>query len=229
MHLDHVVIAVRDLDAAIHTYRTMGFTVVRGGTHANRATHNALIMFADETYLELLAPTGVSSVPGLIDFSILLPAHETGKSGVNVVGFAQRSDDLDADIGRLRETGFTTGEMIPGERQREDGTVVQWKLTLLDGGFAPFVIQDVTPRHWRITDDPALTTHSNRVVGLHSVDIAVHDLETACARYATFAGVTLHEVTNDQPLGLLGVQVVLADGSTRNLKQFEWKDEDDAW
>ena len=41
LQLDHAVIAVDDLDAAVQNYRALGFTVVRGGVHANRATHNA--------------------------------------------------------------------------------------------------------------------------------------------------------------------------------------------
>lgn len=41
--LDHAIVAVHDLEQAIHDYRSLGFTVIPGGVHANRATHNALI------------------------------------------------------------------------------------------------------------------------------------------------------------------------------------------
>ena len=53
--LDHVVIAVRDLDAAITSYRSLGFTVQPGGRHPGRSSHNALIVFADGAYIELIA------------------------------------------------------------------------------------------------------------------------------------------------------------------------------
>lgn len=56
--LDHAIVAVHDLEQAIHDHRSLGFTVIPGGVHANRATHNALIAFANGTYLELLAATG---------------------------------------------------------------------------------------------------------------------------------------------------------------------------
>lgn len=56
--IDHVVIAVSDLARAVADYRALGFTVLEGGVHASDATHNALIGFADGTYLELLASTG---------------------------------------------------------------------------------------------------------------------------------------------------------------------------
>jgi hypothetical protein len=58
--LDHVVILVPDLEAAIKTYSTqLGFRVIPGGKHAGfpgQRTWNALIAFeADGTYIELIA------------------------------------------------------------------------------------------------------------------------------------------------------------------------------
>ena len=41
--LDHVVILVAELEAAIANYSALGFAVQRGGTHADGATHNALV------------------------------------------------------------------------------------------------------------------------------------------------------------------------------------------
>ena len=49
--IDHLVIMVRDLGAAIRDYSELGFTVVPGGSHPT-GTHNALIAFADGSYLE---------------------------------------------------------------------------------------------------------------------------------------------------------------------------------
>jgi catechol 2,3-dioxygenase-like lactoylglutathione lyase family enzyme len=183
LQLDHIVIAVNDLEAVIRDYGELGFTVTRGGVHANRATCNALVTFANGTYLELLAATGEPPLPGLIDFSGLL------RSGEGLVGFALRSDDLDAEAARLRAECFAVDEVIPGERRRGDGTVIRWKLALLGGDFAPFLIQDVTLRAWRISDDPAVTTHPNQVVGLHSVEIAVQDRNSAENRYRRLFGV----------------------------------------
>lgn len=170
LQLDHVVIAVHDLDAAIQDYRDLGFTVMRGGVHANHATHNALIAFSDGTYLELLAATGETPIPDIIDFGVLLKGDE------GFVGFALRSDDLEVDAVRLRAGGFAVGEIIPGERQRKDGTVIRWKLALLNDGFAPFLIQDVTPREWRIPSDPAVVTHANRAVRLRNVEITARHM-----------------------------------------------------
>ncbi len=196
LSLDHAVIAVNALDAAIEDYRQLGFTVVRGGMHANRATHNALITFANGTYLELLATTGEPLLPGVIDFSTLL-LH-----GEGLVGFALRSDDLEAEAARLRAEGFAIGPVIPGERRRADGKLVQWKLALLDDAFAPFLIQDVTPRAWRISADPALTTHPNTAQGLRRVEVATRDLPGARNRYAQLFGITPPlQTADDRALG----------------------------
>src|SRR5206468_10550639 len=55
--LDHVVIAVGDLEQAIADYRSLGFTVAPGGRHPGRTSHNALIVFEDGAYIELIAWT----------------------------------------------------------------------------------------------------------------------------------------------------------------------------
>lgn len=193
LQLDHAVIAVTDLDTAIQDYRSLGFIVVRGGVHANRATHNALITFSNGTYLELLAATNEPIRPGVIDFSIML------QHGEGLVGFALRSNDLAADATRLRANGFSVGNAIPGERCREDGTLVQWKLMLLDGGFAPFLIEDVTLRSHRIPTELAITNHSNSVTGLHAVEIAVRDLLGTRERYAKLLGLSPQSLDASAP------------------------------
>ena len=52
--IDHLVIAVRNLEAAAEDYRSLGFTVVPGGRHPGVGTYNALIAFADSSYIELI-------------------------------------------------------------------------------------------------------------------------------------------------------------------------------
>jgi len=52
--IDHIAIAVDDLDAAGSAFETAGFRITPGGSHPT-GTHNALIPFADGAYLELIA------------------------------------------------------------------------------------------------------------------------------------------------------------------------------
>ncbi|NLX11744.1 MAG: VOC family protein [Chloroflexi bacterium] len=195
LQLDHIIIGVHDLDAATQDYRALGFTVVPGGMHASRATHNALITFADETYLELMAPTGEAPVPGVADYSEILAGGE------GLVGFALRSDDLDADAARLPAHGWRVDGIVSGERQRSDGVSVQWRMTLLNGWYAPFLIQDVTPRERRISRDPASTTHPNGARGLHGIEIAARDLPGAWARYSRLFGLPQSPMPDEPVVG----------------------------
>ncbi len=195
---DHAVIAASDLSAAMESYRTQGFTVVRGGVHANRATENALIVFQDGTYLELLARTGEAPLPGMVDFSRMLEA------GGSVVGFALRADELSAESVRLRRLGFRVGDPIDGERRRADGVLVRWRLALIEDGFAPFLIQDITPRRLRIPDDPALTDHANGIAGIDGIEIGTPDAASAEACFAAlFDGV---RVVRAEQFGLRAVR-----------------------
>ncbi len=200
--LDHVVVAVRDLEQAIGDYRDLGFTVLPGGAHANGATHNALICFEDGSYIELLARTGASPRPGPIDFSPLLD------NGEGLVGYALRTDDLEAAAARLRMSGVHIGDIVSGERRRGDGTLVRWRMLPIEGGFAPFLIQDITPHHLRVPNDPDAMTHANRAVGLRGVEIAVRDMKASTARYAQILGLEPRSISLNQ-IALKAGRIVL--------------------
>ena len=68
--LDHVLIAVRDLDAAKDTFERLGFKVTPEGKHPGRGTSNRLVVFGGE-YLELISvhdPEGDLFRPNLPSF-----------------------------------------------------------------------------------------------------------------------------------------------------------------
>ncbi|TAN63575.1 MAG: VOC family protein, partial [Magnetospirillum sp.] len=52
--LDHVILAVRDLDTAAAAFQRLGFTLSARGEHAEWGTANRCLMFGDD-YIELLA------------------------------------------------------------------------------------------------------------------------------------------------------------------------------
>ena len=90
--IDHIVIVVRDLEAAMRSYEQLGFTVVRGGRHPV-GTHNALISFADGSYIEIIA------------FYRDNPDHRWWKplqKGEGLVDFCMQTDDLAGDTAKLR-------------------------------------------------------------------------------------------------------------------------------
>ncbi len=180
--LDHIVIAVNDLAAAIDDYRALGFNVLEGGVHASGATHNALIIFADGTYLELLAATGAAPAPEALDFSPMLA------KGEGLSGFALCVPNLETVVAALRARRVAVGDLRDGARQKPDGTGIAWRLALVDDGFLPFLIEDRTPRPLRVPTEPSVTAHPNGVRGIGGIEVVTPDLAASQARYNALLG-----------------------------------------
>jgi len=172
--IDHIVIVLRDLDAAIRSYAGLGFTVVPGGRHPV-GTHNALISFADGSYIELIA------------FYEANPEHRWWaplQQGGGLVDVCMQTDDLNADTAAFRRAGVMIDDPKPLTRTRPDGYQLRWVLSIpREGhrGVAPFLIQDETPREERV---PRETNHRNQVTGIDSLTIAVADVATVRNWYA---------------------------------------------
>ncbi|HEY6569195.1 MAG TPA: VOC family protein, partial [Candidatus Limnocylindrales bacterium] len=126
--IDHLVIAVRDPDAAAAALeRDLGIAFNGGGRHAAWGTFNRLAFFGD-TYLELIAvfdrrlagsPTG--SAVARASLAVL------DAGGEGLASFALASDDIGGDVARLRASGSSIGPPIEGSRARPDGEVVRWR------------------------------------------------------------------------------------------------------
>jgi catechol 2,3-dioxygenase-like lactoylglutathione lyase family enzyme len=172
--IDHLVIAVRELESAIASYSRAGFTVVRGGQHPI-GTHNALIGFADGSYLELIAflkPNTGHAWQAALD------------KGGGIVDFCARTDDLDADAEVMRNAGAKIGKPYQLTRVRPDGYHLSWVLAVPEPPFSgqvPFLIKDETPRDERV---PRERSHSNGASGIRTLAIAVNDPATTSRYYA---------------------------------------------
>ena len=175
----HVVILVAELEAAIADYTALGLTVQRGGTHAGGATHNALIGFADGSYLELIAflkpdpahrwgPAAQRGIEGFIDFALL-------PSSVGEVVAAARSRGLAYD-----------GPVDSG-RLRPDGQRLAWQMGMPPSRDLPFLCGDITPRALRVCEGE-VRWHANGVQGVAVLSVLVANLETSLARYAALLG-----------------------------------------
>ncbi len=141
--IDHVVVVVADLEAAIESYGELGFTVVRGGKH-NIGTHNALLAFADGSYIELIA--FLAPVKGH-------PWYAALSAGSGLVDFCMRTDDLRADVDAFRRAGVSIGDPGAMTRDRPDGYRLSWVLSIPNppfNGSVPFLIKDETPRDERV-------------------------------------------------------------------------------
>ena len=94
--IDHVVIRVKDLDAAIESYKKMGLELTR--TAENPAIgKQAIFRLPDETFIELVAPLSPDSAVGR--------AIEKRGEGVHTVAMAV--DNLDETVGTMKDGGAT--------------------------------------------------------------------------------------------------------------------------
>jgi hypothetical protein len=172
--LDHVVLVVRDLATAMDDHRRRGFTVTPGGDHADGLTHNALIPFADGSYLELVAFRDLGH-------SLTHRWWKVAADGGGLADFALLSDDLAADAAALGE--LVARSPAQGGRTRPDGVQLKWRTAVLVPPL-PFLIEDVTPRDLRVPAGAA-AEHANGATGIGPLVLGARDIGDAEWRYAT--------------------------------------------
>lgn len=141
--IDHVVIAVPDLDEAEEELASRGgLAVSGGGRHPGAGTVNRIAFLADGAYLELIAveDRAAAETWGVGRASLeALDAH-----GGGVACYALRDDELETTVAALQANGSSIGPAQHGSRQRPDGEPVEWWTAVperigLDG--VPFLIQ----------------------------------------------------------------------------------------
>ena len=177
--IDHVMICVPDLAAGIDAYTRIGFDIQPGGSHAGRATHNAIAFFGDD-YLELLSLRGGQAIePGSSDARL---AEFLAKGG----GFryvALQSDDLVADV-------------TDGARRTPAGMELKWKAASLGLGNALpiFFVQHLTPLEARRRQAGRASQHPNGALRVDRVYIAVADVAAAATTYGRVLGMPVPKI-----------------------------------
>jgi len=177
--LDHVVIAVSDLDRAVADYQSLGFTVYPGGVHHGGVSHNALIVFEDGCYFEIIAYR--KQAPANRWWRVLTTAGE------GIVDFAILPDNTERDLEAARARGLQLDGPAPGGRLRLDGVRLDWQIVRSTTTDLPFWCGDVTPRKLRVPEG-AIRHHANGATGISRVRILVADLATSTARYRALVG-----------------------------------------
>lgn len=196
LRLDHVVIVVRDLEQAMADAHIAGFTVLPGGRHPGRHTRNALVVFEDGAYLELITYDAPSPDER---WWRVLAAHDDG-----LVDFALLPRDIVATVDAARARGLTglTGPH-PGGRVRPDGAQLQWQTARQATHDLPFLCADVTPRALRVPEGEA-RHHRNGAIGIAGVTVSVANLQETLARYRAFLG---PESVEDEEVVLAGARI----------------------
>ena len=185
--LDHVLIAVRDLERASRTYSGgLGFSLSPEGVHPGRGTHNRLIVFASE-YLELIGYRDRSEG----EFRPTMTTFLQRREGLYM--FALGTGDLDRAVSDLRGKGLAVGDPVHGARQASEGRPgYSWRSAALPSDATPgsetFVIQHDATIEERYAEPPGLADHRNGARGVHSLEIAVADAESAASRWRGLLG-----------------------------------------
>jgi hypothetical protein len=189
---DHFIVLVNNLDAAMETYRALGFDARAGGEHPAFGSHNALVAFADGTYLELLAfkDAALAETTFWRDGVKMLRVRE------GFAGWVLASNDLANDVPQLRARKLDITDPRAGARTRPDGVRVEWRTALLGGtptGALPFLIQDDTPRELRV--EPA-REGLGKMTRVKEVVVAVKHPDLAREAYHALLGVEPRRVHN---------------------------------
>ena len=155
--IDHVIVAVPDLDrAAAELERAVGLRVGGGGRHEAHGTHNRLAWLGD-AYVELMA---VFDEQRAAESWWGREALAVARRGGGWLGMALASNDVDADVARLRPTRSSITDPIDGERTRADGEAVRWRIARLAApttelGLVFLIEHDTAAAEWRPADRAA--------------------------------------------------------------------------
>lgn len=179
--LDHVVVAVANLDTAAAAYRKLGFTLTPRGLHEGKGTGNNCIMFAD-SYIELLGVVDQAGAEGRL-------AERVRARGEGGMALAYGADDADRTHAALRAAGVEAEPPNDLARPLElDGKreMVRFRNIMLPGLKLPetmqFVCTHLTPELTRARHEWQL--HPSGATGIAAVIVAharPHDENAAFA------------------------------------------------
>jgi catechol 2,3-dioxygenase-like lactoylglutathione lyase family enzyme len=212
--LDHVVHAVRDLDAAAELYRRLGFTVGARNRHA-WGTHNHLVQLPG-FFVELLTVAEPEKL-GSDGFSALFGTFNRiflkDQEGLSML--ILESDDAATDAARFRSAGIGVSDAMRFEREgkRPDSAAVKVGFSLAFArdakaaavGFA--VCQQHFPENFW---DPAFQRHGNTASGIEAAVLVAENPSEHRAFLSAFAGlrdlsVTSSGITASTPRGNISV------------------------
>jgi Glyoxalase-like domain len=200
--IDHLAIAVPDLDAAVAELADrVGIAAGGGGVHPGAGTANRLAWFGD-TYLELIAVVDREAAAG--SFLGEPTIRVLDEEGAGFVTFVLASEDLDGDVGRLRAAGSAMSDPFPGERRRPDGRIVRWRLArpgAVGPELPPFLIEhDTSAAEWTQAERAARATERHPIGGpvrLTELELRVADLDPVAAGYRRELGLDLERSVAD--------------------------------
>ena len=190
--IDHIVHAVRDLDAAAALYRGLGFTVGVRNKHP-WGTHNHIVQFPG-CFIELLTLAEPEKL-GSDGFSKLFGTYngEFLKRGEGLSLLILESKDAKADEAAFRKAEIAASDVMRFERdaKRPDGSTVKvgFSLAFAEDKGAPDIHFAVCQQHYPENFwNPAFQNHANSVTGIAGIVIVADKPAEHLAFMQSFAG-----------------------------------------
>lgn len=203
--LDHIVHAVRDLDAAAALYRRFGFTVGARNRHP-WGTHNRIVQFPG-VFIELLTigePELIPQpVPRSVSFGGVTRDFLARGEGLAMLVLEGKGAAADADGFRAGGIGDFDVFDFAREAKRPDGTVVKvaFSLAFAADAAAPditfFTCQQHYPENFW---NPAFQKHANGVSGIAGVVLVAEEPEKRRSFFEKFSGVEAVAIHGDLAL-----------------------------
>jgi len=178
LEIDHVSVCGSNLETLRQAFTDIGMTPDNGGPHGNGITQMALVGFDDASYIELIAPMK----PGVTEGSEW--AKFMSESAV-ACAWAVGTNVLLQEVDRLKKAGIAVTSPARGSRKRPDGMSIEWMTANVGSGtpgsLLPFMIEDETPRTWRV--QASASVQGSPVSGVESVVLGVNNLDAAIALF----------------------------------------------
>ena len=178
LELDHTSICGSNLETMKQLFTDVGLTPDFGGSHGNGITQMAAVGFDDGTYIELIAPVKAGATSGS-DWAKFM-----GEEAVTCA-CAVGTNVLAQEVDRLKKAGIAVTAPTRGSRKRPDGMSVEWMTADVGSGtpgsVLPFIIEDETPRAWRVQTSDSVK--GAPVSGVENIVIAVSNLDASIAMF----------------------------------------------
>jgi hypothetical protein len=178
LELDHVSVCGSNLDTLRQAFTDVGLTPDVGGPHGNGITQMALLGFDDASYIELIAPVKPGATAGS-DWAKFM------SDDALTCAWAVGTNVLLQEVDRLKKAGIPVTAPERGSRKRPDGMSIEWMTadvgTGTPGSTLPFIIEDQTPRDWRVQTSAGVK--GAPVAGIENVVLGVNNLDAAIARF----------------------------------------------
>lgn len=175
--VDHAVFTWDELEDITAVLTDVGLAPDYGGEHADGTTEMALVGFDDGSYLELIAATAGEDPP------VRWPEGIADAAGP--YSWCLGVEDVRQELVRLIHAGIAVSGPERGSRERPDGTLVEYDSAVYGTaesiGRLPFLVEDRTPRRYRVQPSESVT--GGPLTGVANVVVAVADADAASEQF----------------------------------------------